>query len=91
MNNDAPVVQLGETAALKAAQCQFESGQAHRFALVADGEASGFQTRDWVFESPPGCQAPQPDRRGAGLQTRRARFDSAAALQVLHTEEWTSC
>ena len=26
---------------------------------VADGEASGFQTRDWVFESPLGCHAPQ--------------------------------
>jgi hypothetical protein len=28
-------------------------------APVADGEASGFQTRRWVFESPPGCHAPQ--------------------------------
>ena len=29
------------------------------YAPVADGEASGFQTRDWVFESPLGCPAPQ--------------------------------
>jgi hypothetical protein len=29
------------------------------YAPVADGEASGFQTRDWVFESPLGCHAPQ--------------------------------
>jgi hypothetical protein len=29
------------------------------YAPVADGEASGFQIRDWVFESPPGCHAPQ--------------------------------
>ena len=28
-------------------------------APVADGEASGFQTRHWVFESPLGCHAPQ--------------------------------
>ena len=55
----APVVQPVEAAASKAVQCWFKSGRAHQYVPVADGEASGFQTRDWVFESPPGRQAPQ--------------------------------
>ena len=48
-----------EAAASKAVQCWFKSGRAHQYVPVADGEASGFQTRDWVFESPLGRQAPQ--------------------------------
>ena len=49
-----------EAAASRAVQCWFESSRAHqRSAPVADGEAGGFQTRLWVFESPLGCHAPQ--------------------------------
>src|SRR6266487_309449 len=37
-------------------QSAFIGGRFSIYAPVADGEASGFQTRYWVFESPPGCQ-----------------------------------
>ena len=55
----APVVQPGRGSRLKSgtAWVRIQPGAPH--APVADGEASGFQTRHWVFESPPGCQAPQ--------------------------------
>jgi hypothetical protein len=44
------------------------------FAPVADGEASGLQSRDWVFESPPECQVQKRARgrvdSGSGLLNR---------------------
>ena len=55
----APVVQPGRGSRLKSGTVlvRIQPGAPH--APVADGEASGFQTRDWVFESPQGCHAPQ--------------------------------
>ena len=87
---NAPVVQPEEATASKAVQCWFESSRA-RHAPVADGEASGFQTRHWVFESPPGCHAPQQQ----GVSGRAA--NSVCAVQIRggapssRAKEWTSC
>jgi hypothetical protein len=84
----APVVQLVETAALKAAQCRFESGQAHhtpRLPMVrrADSKpAIGCSNHPW------GAMRRNSKWRAAELQPRCARFDSAAALQVFRT--WRS-
>lgn len=79
---NAPVVQLVETAALKAAQCRFESGQAHhvpRLPMVrrADSKpAIGCSNHPW------GAMRRNSKWRAAKLQPWCARFDSAAALQV---------
>ena len=77
----APVVQLVETAALKAAQCRFESGEAHhtpRLPMVrrADSKpAIGCSNHPW------GAMRRNSKWRAAELQPRRTRFESAAALQ----------
>ena len=76
----------------KRVKCWFESSQAHQRAPVADGEASGFQTRDWVFESPLGCQAPQQQVASGRVATSvcAVRFRGGAP-SFFDAEEWTSC
>ena len=62
------------------------------YAPVADGEASGFQTRDWVFESPLGCHAPQQQVASGRVATSACavRFRGGAP-SFSNAEEWTSC
>ena len=55
----APVVQPGRDNRLKSGVVLVQIQPGAPDVPVADGEANGFQTRDWVFESPPGRHAPQ--------------------------------
>ena len=88
---NAPVVQLVETAALKAAHRWFESGQAHQMALLPMVRRADSKPAIGCSNHPWGAMRRNSKWRAAELQTRCARFDSAAALEVLYVEEWTSC
>ena len=77
----APVVQLVETAALKAAQCRFESGQAHQMPRLPMVRRADSKPAIGCSNHPWGAMRRNSKWRAAELQPRRARFDSAAALQ----------
>ena len=62
------------------------------YAPVADGEASGFQTRDWVFESPLGRHAPQQQVASGRVATSVCAVRCCGGTPSFsHAEEWTSC
>ncbi len=67
-------------------------GRTTFYAPVADGEASGFQTRLWVFESPLGCHAPQQQMASGRAATPACavRIRGGAPISP-SAEEWTSC
>ena len=60
-------------------------------APVADGEASGFQTRDWVFESPLGCHAPQQQVVSGRVATSVCAVRFRGGAPTFNVGEWTSC
>ena len=65
---------------------QIQPGAPH--APVADGEASGFQTRDWVFESPPGCQPADAEAAEAAVRkTALSEFESRLLVQYGGVDE----
>ena len=78
----APVVQLVETAALKAAPCRFESGQAHQMPWLPMVRRADSKPAIGCSNHPWGAMRRNSKWRAAELQPRCARFDSAAALQV---------
>ena len=89
---NAPVVQLVETAALKAAQCWFESGQAHQMAPLPMVRRADSKPTIWVFEPPLGCHAPQQQVASGRVATSACavRFRGGAP-SFSNAEEWTSC
>ena len=85
---NAPVVQPVEATASKAVECWFESSRAHhtpRLPMVRQAESN---PAIGCSNHPRGARRRNSKWLAAELQTRRARFESAAAL---HVEEWTSC
>ena len=77
----APVFQMVEIAALKAAQCRFESGQAHHMPRLPMLRRADSKPATGCSNHPRGAMRRNSKWRAAELQPRCARFDSAAALQ----------
>ncbi len=77
---NAPVAQLVEAAVLKAAQCRFESGQAHQMPRLPMVRRADSKPAIGCSNHPWGAMRRNSKWRAAELQPRCARFDSAAAL-----------
>ena len=82
---NAPVVQLVEAIRSKRVECWFESSRAHQMPQLPMVRRADSKPAIGCSNHPWGAMRRNSKWRAAELQTRCARFKSAAALQVLRS------